>query len=127
MTNVLVMMIAEDAWWSRFPWLGDFVWTILAVALICLMVYLMRPGGMGVADFSIEVDGEEVLFKGKFPAGMEAMVEEFLMNDCRVEGAYEVVGKWEEGRLAISVRGENARPVEQRIRNFLKMNVKRGS
>ena len=122
----MMLCIADEvSLFSRFPWLGDFIWAIMAVALICLMVYLMRTGGAGVADFSIEVDGEEVRFRGRFPAGMEGIVSDFLINDCQVPGAYEVIGKWEEGRLAVSVRGENARPVEQRIRNFLKLNIKR--
>ena len=120
-----MLMLGKESFWGRFPWLGDFVWAILAIGLICWMVYLLRPGGAGVADFSIEVEGEEVRFKGRFPAGMEGMVEDFLVNDCRVEGAYEVIGKWDEGRLMVSVRGENAKLQEQRIRNFLKLNVKR--
>lgn len=115
-----------DGWTDKYPWLGDFVWTVLGVGLLCLLVYFFRPGvaGTEAADFSIEVEGQEVTFKGRFPAGLEAMVEEFLVNDCRIEGAYEVMGKWEEGRLAVSVRGANAKPLEQRIRNFLKLNVK---
>jgi hypothetical protein len=129
-----MMMNVANAWmavakaesiWGMFPWLGDFLWTILAVGMICLMVYLMRRDGAPVADFSIEVEDEEVRFKGRFPAGMEGMVEDFLVNDCRIAGPYEVIGKWEEGRLTVSVRGEIAKLQEQRIRNFLKLNVKR--
>jgi hypothetical protein len=110
---------------DQYPWLKDFIAAILALGMICLLIYFFRAAGPAGVDFSIEVDGEDVSFKGRFPTEARGLVEEFLVNDCRVPGAYEVTGKWDEGRLAVSVRGDNAKPVEQRIRNFLKLHVKR--
>jgi hypothetical protein len=122
-------MARPTSWTDDYPWLKDFVVTILAVGLLCLLIYLFRPGGAGgwSADFTIEVDGADVTFKGRFPAGQEGLVEDFLVNDCKIEGAYRVTGKWDESRLVVNVSGENATPLEQRIRNFLKLNVKKGS
>jgi len=110
---------------DQFPWLGDFTAAVLGIGLLCLLVYFLRPGGGGVADFSIEVEGDDVNFKGRFPAEARGAVEDFLVNDCRIQGAYEVLGKWEQGRLVVTVRGDAAKLLEQRIRNFLKLNVKR--
>jgi hypothetical protein len=110
---------------EQFPWLKDFIAAVLGIAMICVMLYFFRPAGQGIADFSIEVDGEDVRFKGRVPEAARAAIEDFLLNDCRIEGSYEVIGKWHESHLAIHVRGDNAKPLEQRIRNFLKLNVKR--
>jgi hypothetical protein len=126
MLHAMVMMLADESFLDRFPWASDLGWALLAVGMVSLLVYLLRPAGPGVADFSIEVDAEEVRFKGRFPAASEAIVENFLRDDCRIEGSYEIIGKWEEGgRLAVTVRGEQAQWAEQRIRNFLKLNIKR--
>jgi hypothetical protein len=109
---------------DQYPWLRDFVAAVLGVGMICFLVYLFRPAVAGGADFSIVVEGDDVQFKGRFPAEARGLVEDFLLNDCRIAGPYEITGKWDEGRLAVAVRGENARPLEQRIRNFIKLNVK---
>lgn len=120
-------MMAET-FTERFPWVMDFVALVLGLGLIALMVFWARGGGGIMEGFVIEVEGQKVSFRGKFPPEMRGTVEGFLRNDVEVEGKYQVRGVWEgEGphrRLVVVVRGENARPMEQRIRNFLKLNLK---
>jgi hypothetical protein len=69
------------------------------------------------------VDEEDVTFKGQFPGKMQGLVSEFLRNDVRVPGSYEIRGHWEGERLVVEVKG--AQGMEQRIRNFLKLNLKK--
>jgi hypothetical protein len=110
-------------------WIRELVAAVLVLIMVAVMVWLMRPSkaGAGSADFRILVDGPEVEFRGRFPAHLEGILEDFLLEDCQINGPYEVRGKWEEGRLVVHVFGESAAPLEQRIRNFLKLNVKRPS
>jgi hypothetical protein len=121
-------VLGQEEGQAQVPhWIRELVAAVLALVMIAVMVYLMRPvrGRAGGADFRILVDGPEVQFRGNFPAHLEGMVEDFLLEDCRIEGPYEVRGRWEEGRLVVQVEGTAAAPLEQRIRNFLKLNVKR--
>lgn len=112
---------------DQFAWAKSLIIPVLAFGMVVLLIYLVRPTGKGGGrtGFTISVDGPEVVFKGRLPEHLEGMVEEFLVEDCRIQGAYEVRGVWEENLLLISVRGEAAKPYEQRIRNFLKLHVKR--
>jgi hypothetical protein len=128
LVNILILAEGGETFTQRFPWVMDFVALALGLGLIGVMVFWAR-GAKGIADgFLIRVDEEKITFSGQFPRGMEGMVEEFLLNDVAVTGAYQVRGVWEgEGlnrRLVVVVRGENARPMEQRIRNYLKLNIK---
>jgi hypothetical protein len=125
-----VMVVGQEVQQTEIPhWVRELIAAILVLVMVAVMVYLMRPGkgATGGADFRIIVDGPEVEFRGSFPSHLEGMVEDFLLEDCRIEGRYEVRGKWEEGRLVVQVQGDAAAPLEQRIRNFLKLNVKRAS
>lgn len=113
---------------QRYPWISDIVAMLLTVSLVLIMVYwFRRPAGAG-RGFAIHVDPEDITFSGKFPAQMQAAVIEFLQNDVRVNAPYEIRGTWEESGpnkiLVVVVKGEAARPMEQRIRNFLKLNLK---
>jgi hypothetical protein len=112
---------------DAYPWVHELVIAILAVAMIAALIYFLRPekAGVGSSDFRIVVEGSDVQFKGRFPATLESMVEEFLLEDCQIPGRYEIRGTWQEGNLAIEVYGDNAQFQEQRIRNFLKLHVKR--
>ena len=115
---------------EAFPW-KDMVVTFLAVGMVVLLVYLLKPvGEVGKKSFVIRVDEEDVTFQGNFPEGMEQMVADFLREDVAVPGSYEVRGHWdveESGakRLIVTTKGEQVKGMEQRIRNFLKMNLKR--
>src|SRR4051812_33287009 len=103
---------------SRGPvvpgWVAEMTAAILALALLAVMVYFFRPrDGRGPrADFTIVVEGSEVMFRGDFPAASEQAVMDFLLNDCGIEGAYRISGRWEEGRLAVDVEGEHAKELE---------------
>ena len=111
---------------QRFPWLHELLITLIALGMLALLIYFLRPakGRAGTSDFRIAVDGPEVQFKGRFPPNLQMLVEQFLLEDCRIPGRYEVHGTWEQGRLAVAVIGDQARMQEQRIRNFLKLHVK---
>jgi len=112
---------------DAYPWAHELVIAILAVGMLAVLIYFLRPEKTGseASDFRIVVEGAEVQFKGRFPVTLESLVEEFLVEDCQIPGRYEIRGNWQEGRLAVEVHGDNARFQEQRIRNFLKLHVKR--
>ncbi len=112
----------------RFAWLTDVLWLFLGLGLVAIMVWWARGARGSVNGFVIQVDGEDVRFSGKFPPGMQGTVADFLRDDVGIQGAYQIRGVWEgDGptrRLVVVVRGAQARPMEQRIRNFLKLNIK---
>jgi hypothetical protein len=123
-----MLVMAQESGPTEVPhWIRELIAAILVLVMVAVMVYLMRPAksGSGGSDFRILVDGPDVQFRSNFPSHLEGMIEDFLLEDCRIEGPYEVRGKWEEGRLVVHVHGTSAAPLEQRIRNFLKLNVKR--
>ena len=102
------------------PWTG----ICLAVgwlALISLMVYLLRPSVS--ADFSIHVEGESVRFSRGISVAAQQSVEEFLLNDVALLEPYSIRGRWDGRVLVVSVSGA-AKAQEQRIRNFLKLQLK---
>jgi hypothetical protein len=117
-----------DFLFDKFPWLPDFLALAAGLGLIAFMVYWARGAGKVGRGFVIRVDPEEVSFSGDFPPGMQGMVTDFLRNDIDVGGTYEVRGYWDRestpARLVVAVKGEEARVFEQRIRNFLKLNLK---
>ena len=121
---VVIASILDD-----FPW-KDMTVTLLAVGMVVLLVYWLRPvNEVGKRSFVIRVDEDDVTFHGNFPAGIEQTVVDFLREDCGVHGSYEVRGHWdveESGakRLIVTTKGDQVKAVEQRIRNFLKMNLK---
>jgi hypothetical protein len=110
-----------------YAWVHEMVMGILAAGVVIALVYFLRPTKLsaGGADFRILVEGGDVMFKGRFPANLQLLATQFLVDDCQIPGKYEIRGTWEEGRLAIYVLGDHAKFEEQRIRNFLKMHVKR--
>ncbi len=114
-------MLVADTLLEQFPWLPDLGWALGALALVCLAVYLLRPGGGG--DISIHVDGADVIFSGRIPAAVRSAIEDFLTQDVAIPAAYTIRGKWDGRVLAITV-SPAAKPMEQRIRNFLKLTLK---
>jgi hypothetical protein len=110
-----------DSLLTQFPWLPDLGWALAALLLVSLMVYLLRPGA--TSDFAIHVDGDTVHFTGRIPDNAQNTIEEFLLNDVALQGAYSIRGKWDGRVLAITVTAA-AKPAEQRIRNFLKLHLK---
>jgi hypothetical protein len=113
---------------DKFPWLPDFLALLAGLGLIGFMVYWARGTGKGSRGFVIFVDGEEIAFSGSFPEGMQGVVTDFLRNDVGAAGAYQIRGHWDTGMvppmLVVVVKGEEARGYEQRIRNYLKINLK---
>jgi hypothetical protein len=96
---------------------------MLAAGLVAMIVWFVRSA-REIRGFVIHVDEEDITFTGKFPPQMQALVIQFLRNDVGVPGAYEVRGRWEDRVLVVEVTADQARPMEQRIRNFLKLNLK---
>ena len=105
------------------------VWQLLVIAgagvLVALMVRYWRGAAASIDGFIIRVQGDEVSFGGQFPPQMEPMVAAFLREDVGITDTYEIRGRWEERILVVVVKGDAARPMEQRIRNFLKLNIKK--
>jgi hypothetical protein len=114
---------------SGYPWKDIFL-VLITVGMIVALVYFFRPvNTAGKHSFTIFVDEDDITFDGNFPPHMQETVAAFLRNDCGIEGAYQVKGHWdfeENGtkRLIVTTKGDAAKPLEQRIRNFLKLNLK---
>ena len=103
--------------------LKDLFILLLAFGLVGLMIWLMKSHNT-VKGFVIRVTDQGVNFTGQFPQGMQMEVIEFLRNDVAVEVEYEIRGRWDEQLLVVVVKGA-AEPMEQRIRNYLKLTLKR--
>jgi hypothetical protein len=113
----------DESLFDKYPWAWDFMLFMLAAGLVGVMVWFVRSV-RETRGFVIHVDEEDITFTGKFPPQMQALVIQFLREDVAVGGAYEVRGRWEDRVLVVEVAGDQARPMEQRIRNFLKLNLK---
>ena len=72
-------VLGQSAITDSYPWLHDLVMAILAFGMVVLLVYFFRPTklGSGSADFRIVVEAGEVQFKGRFPANLQTLVEQF--------------------------------------------------
>lgn len=115
-------VMGEVGLFEKYPWLQDLILFLLGAGLLAVIVWFVK-GARRMEGFVIYVDEEDVTFKGQFPAKMQGMVSEFLRNDVKVPGSYEIRGHWEGERLVVEVKG--AAGMEQRIRNFLKLNLKK--
>ena len=119
------LLAAQPTFLDTYPG----VWQLLIIAgagiLIAIMIRYWRGGTAVIDGFVIRVNGDDVSFRGQFPPQMEAMVADFLREDVAIGAPYEIRGRWEERILVVVVQGEAARPMEQRIRNFLKLNIKK--
>jgi hypothetical protein len=113
----------DQSLFDRYPWARDLVMFGLAAGLVLAIVWFARTGRT-MRGFVIRVDEHDITFTGKFPAKMQATVIEFLRNDVALPGSYEIRGHWEDRILIVVVKGDQARLMEQRIRNFLKLNLK---
>src|SRR6202000_747123 len=96
---------------TDFSWLHQLVMGLVAAGMVIALVYFLRPTKAGArgADFRILVEGGDVLFKGRFPANLELLVTQFLVDDCQIPGKYEIRGTWDEGRLAVTVLADHAK------------------
>jgi hypothetical protein len=127
--SAILFVVAVDPWgggeslFDKYPWAWDLLLAFLAAGLVGAMVWFARST-RALRGFVIHVDEDDITFTGKFPAHMQALVIEFLRNDVALPGTYEIRGRWEDRVLIVVVNGEHAQPMEQRIRNFLKLNLK---
>lgn len=111
---------------EKYPEVVDMGLAIVGVGLIAGLIWWTRGGAARRNGFAIHVDEEGIAFTGNFPPGAQDMVENFLRDDCAIAGKYEVRGQWEEWLLIVTVHGApEAVAMEQRIRNFLKLNVRK--
>ena len=109
--------------WDEISGLSNLFILLAAFALIGFMIWIVnRPGT--ITGFVIHVSDESIDFAGKFPQGLQTTVINFLRNDIDTTGSYEIRGRWDDQILVIVVKGA-AEAQEQRIRNFLKMTLKR--
>ena len=108
---------------DQFPWLQNLLLFFATLALIALIVWFVKGKSPG-RGFLIHVDEHDITFTGLFPPQMQAAVIEFLRYDVALPGEYQIRGHWEDRILIVVVQGDHARPMEQRIRNFLKLNLK---
>ena len=113
------------SWFVEFPGLKELLLIFGALAIFGIMIRYARGAPTNITGFVITVDPDDITFQGQFPPQAQAMVIDFLRNDVAIDASYEIRGHWEERILVVVVKGEAARPMEQRIRNFLKLNVKK--
>jgi hypothetical protein len=115
--------VQDETFFEKYPWAWDMLLFFLAVGIVAVIIWYVRfvPALRG---FVIHVTEEDITFTGQFPAAMQATVSAFLRQDVALPGTYQVRGHWEGRLLIVVVKGEHARPMEQRIRNFLKLNLK---
>ncbi len=132
MTRLTMTLWLADSWppdpsaeslFTRYPWAWNLVLFLLTLGLVAIMVWFARAGRTG-NGFVIRVDEDDITFTGNFPPKMQATVSEFLRHDVALPGAYEIRAHWHDRMLVVVVKGEHALPMEQRIRNFLKLNLK---
>jgi hypothetical protein len=126
---LLCLLAAAEPWtgdeslFDKFPWAWDFLMFLLAAGLIAVMIWFAKSA-RAARGFVIHIDEDDISFTGKFPPHMQATVIQFLRNDVALPGRYEIRGHWEDRLLVVIVKGKHAQPMEQRIRNFLKLNIK---
>ena len=120
---IIAQESGAESFFDKFPWAWDFMLFLLTVALVGVMIWFVKSTRVP-RGFVIHVDEEDITFTGQFPPHMQATVIEFLRHDVALPGTYEIRGYWEDRLLVVAVKGDDARPVEQRIRNFLKLNLK---
>lgn len=121
----LILAAQKFSLWDEITGLSSLFLLLGTIALILFMVWLVkRPGS--ITGFVIHVSDESIDFQGKFPQGMQMTVINFLRNDLDVQGTYEIRGRWDDDLLVIVVKGA-AESQEQRIRNFLKLTLKRSA
>jgi hypothetical protein len=120
---VTLLLAQQDFWLDKFPGLRELLLLLAAIGLLALMVWFIR-GSQTANGFVIHVDEADIHFRGQFPPQAQTAVIDFLRHDIALPGTYEIRGRWDGQLLAIIVKGDQARPHEQRIRNFLKINLK---
>jgi hypothetical protein len=113
----------EDSLFDKYPWAWDMLLFFLAVGLVAVMIWFAKSA-RPARGFVIHVDEDDITFTGQFPTKMQALVIQFLRNDVALSGRYEIRGHWEDRLLVVVVIGDQAQPMEQRIRNFLKLHLK---
>ena len=122
-------VVSDDSWgggeslYDKYPWAWDMLLFFLAVGLVAVMIWFAKSA-RPARGFVIHVDEDDITFTGQFPTKMQALVIQFLRNDVALPGGYEVRGHWEDRLLVVVVIGDQAQPMEQRIRNFLKLHLK---
>ena len=114
----------SESLFDQYPALKDFLLLFVGVGLVLLLYYFFR-NAPAASGFVITADEHDITFSGNFPAKFEQTVIDFLRDDCRIPGEYQIRGHWEDRLLVIVVRGLTAAPHEQRIRNFLKLTLKK--
>lgn len=119
----LVLANGDESFFDQFPWLQDLLVFFAILALLGLMAWFVKGKSAG-NGFVIHVDENDITFTGSFPPKMQTAVIEFLRHDVALPGSFQVRGHWEGRMLVVVVKGEQARPMEQRIRNYLKLNIK---
>jgi len=115
----------EPSIFEQLPGIESLLILAAAAVLIGLM-YRFAKGSPAISNgFVVKVNGEDVSFSGQFPAQLQISVRNFLVNDVAAPTPYEVHGRWDDRILVVVVKGHDAKVIEQRIRNFMKLNIKR--
>ena len=112
-----------ESLFDQYPWLHDLLVFFAILALLGVIAWFVKGKSAG-NGFVIHVDENDISFTGNFPPKMQSSVIEFLRHDVALPGSYQVRGHWEGRMLVVVVKGDQARLMEQRIRNFLKLNLK---
>jgi hypothetical protein len=71
------------------------------------------------SDFVIRVRRGIVRCSGRVPLSQTRGITQFLLEDLAVHDRVTIRGRWQEGRLQVSVHGALTKGQQQRVRNFL--------
>jgi hypothetical protein len=83
------------------------------VAVLALALFYQR------SDFVIRVRRGSVECRGRVPLSQTRGLSEFLLEDLAVRDRVTIRGRWQNGRLRVSVHGALTEGQRQRVRNFL--------
>ena len=96
------------------------VWTfVLRLGVAVFAVYLAYHFlFQSHADFTIQVRKGQVLCKGKIARAQQQSVAAFLLDEMRLQGPINILGRRNRGRISLTFRGRLSAGEQQRIRNF---------
>jgi hypothetical protein len=98
---------------------------VLAIGVLLAAVGLVVRGLLSDSsnDFVVDFDGTDITTKGRFPGWLAADLTRLLKDEMKVSPT-RIRGSWQGRVLKVDVDAKTATGDAQRIRNFLKTQLK---